>query len=662
MKNSRLFHASFLRYQQLPVLRILIPFGGGILWSYGRGACLDVGLWLGIAVGLWWLAWRSRGWVAVLFYGLLFGVLGGAWYGVRERPKGGFVEEGKGKVAVWLDRKVGVSAYFETYRSRVIRWKPAGEGRMRQGEEKVLVKFRKGEDPGRGLYVMEGQVRRLFKGNVPFYINWNRRRWASIVHVFYPYRWVRVRSSREGFVVRWRRFLAGGLHRALSGDEWVLGRSILLGIREGMGERLKAAFSRAGAMHVLAISGLHVGIIYLPLALLTRRWRYGKAARWLRLGLIGGVLAGYAMLTGLHSSVVRAAVMFFLFGVADSMEKDQWALNTALVSLFLMLVARPSFLLDVGFQLSYAAVIGIIVFMGVWRRWVAFSNRWVQRMAVLLMVSAAAVVATSPLVVYYFGRLPMYGVITSLAVIPLVTLVVYVGAAYLMLYSVFGYGIAAMMVGKVLALLLSWMKWVSSTVSAWPGVLWKGLYFSEVELMVVMLGVVVLALLFYGWDRWEVWAAMLVVLAGYGTVRTVRKFRVMRHPRGAWTTVASGVALMVPQGPVARVFLFRAGAQPFLERHRRMLDGLFIKEVRFDSLPAGRSYPGVVFRGPLVVAGGALFQLHRRGDPRPWVAARVIGVSSRRYYRKISFSPMGSLWKSESMMRRKVVFFPLSTP
>ncbi|GEM_PF-5648419 len=662
VKSPLFFHRVSLRYQHLPILRILLPFAAGILSAYRYGEVVHPVVLIGGTVVMGGLAWWVKGKASMGFQVTAFGLLGAAWYLVRcGPPKEGVVSAGKGKAVILLDEKVKVSDYFETYRGKVWCWQPeTKKGREVKGAETVLVRFPRGKGPEEGVYVMEAYARALFKGDSPFWINWNRRKWPSIRHVLYPRRWAVAATEREGVIVRWRRFLDGALAQVLSGDALKLGRAILLGIREGMDSRLREGFVRAGAVHVLAISGLHVGIIYLPLAWLLRRWRYGRWLRWLRLVLMAVVLGGYAALTGFSPSVVRAALMFFLFGMALSVERDQWSLNTALVSFFLMLVIQPAYLLDAGFQLSYAAVMGIIVFVGIWRRWVAFSSGWVQWAVMLMMMSAAAVLSTAPLVIYYFGKLPLYSVLSSLMVIPLVTVVVYVGLAYLLAYSLLGVGVWSELLGMVLLYALRGLKAASFWVSSWRGAMWEGLYLSDVEMMLGLLLVVMSAVVFYYIRRWEAWVGLWLVLAVYGTVRTVRKWRVMSHPRGAWVAVSSGMALVVPNGRRAVVFLHRAAPDEFVRRHRRMLDSWFVKKVVFRSFPERYSDRLVMVRRPLWMVGKQEFQVHVRGDRWPWVEKTVITLSSRKRFRRMSMAPFRPLWREERIVPQKALLFPLS--
>ena len=137
-----------------------------------------------------------------------------------------------------------------------------------------------------------------------------------------------------------------------------LAKALLLGERKSLDPSQLDAYASAGAMHILAVSGLHTGIFYLVLAWLfkpLKKWRYGKHISTVT---IVTILWSYAFITGLSASVVRAVCMFSILALGNSMQRRTNVYNTILASAFLLLLVWPGYLFQVGFQLSYAAVVG----------------------------------------------------------------------------------------------------------------------------------------------------------------------------------------------------------------------------------------------------------------------------------------------------------------
>ncbi|MFW5721544.1 MAG: ComEC/Rec2 family competence protein, partial [Bacteroidota bacterium] len=148
----------------------------------------------------------------------------------------------------------------------------------------------------------------------------------------------------------------------ITGDEFAVLSALTLGYKQELNPEIRSAFSSSGAMHILAVSGLHVGIIYIILTRLLfflQRNKYGKILQSL---IIIILLFFYAFLTGLSSSVLRATLMFAILGFGKMFVRQTNIYNTIFVSAFVMLLANPYSITDVGFQLSYLAVFSIIFF------------------------------------------------------------------------------------------------------------------------------------------------------------------------------------------------------------------------------------------------------------------------------------------------------------
>ena len=206
--------------------------------------------------------------------------------------------------------------------------------------------------------------------------------------------------------------------------------AILLGFDFLMDAETEQDFVRAGAMHILCVSGLHVGVIFLIMSFLLNFLKTFAWGKYLRIVLLLLTVWSYAMLTGLSPSVQRASIMltFFIVGEASSRLKDSY--NTLAASAFAMLLIDPMLIYSVGFQLSYAAVFGIISIYRPVYNLVYFRNRAANYLWSILSVSIAAQIATFPIATHYFHYFPTYFWLVNLFVIPLSFLIIMSGFVF----------------------------------------------------------------------------------------------------------------------------------------------------------------------------------------------------------------------------------------
>ncbi len=199
--------------------------------------------------------------------------------------------------------------------------------------------------------------------------------------------------------------------------------ALAAGNRSFLEQELRENYAAVGAMHILAVSGLHVGILYLLLTSLFGNRNQKRYYRLLRTLIILAVIWMYAFITGLSSSVLRAALMFSLFLIGKNLQRQINSYNILAASALLILIINPSELFKVGFQFSYLAVMGIIYFQPKLEKLIFIRNGIIDRIWQLLTVSIAAQLITFPLSLYYFHQFPVYFWLTNIIVIPLVWLI-----------------------------------------------------------------------------------------------------------------------------------------------------------------------------------------------------------------------------------------------
>ncbi len=218
-------------------------------------------------------------------------------------------------------------------------------------------------------------------------------------------------------------FKKNGIH----GREYAVASALVLGYKGKLDKELQEDFAGAGAMHVLCVSGLHVGIIYVIINSLLIFFNRIPKGRIFKTIIILIVIWFYAILTGMSPSVLRASTMFSFVAIAVSIKRNTNIYNTIAASAFILLVINPLLITEVGFQLSYAAVIGIIILQPkIYQLWKP-RNIILDKIWALTGVSIAAQLATFPMAIYYFQQFPNYFILTNLLVIPLASIVLYGG-------------------------------------------------------------------------------------------------------------------------------------------------------------------------------------------------------------------------------------------
>lgn len=254
------------------------------------------------------------------------------------------------------------------------------------------------------------------------------------------------------------------LYRKLGfqGDELAVLSALTIGEKEELGEDIKETYSISGASHVLALSGLHVGLIYgLLWFLFVPLWKRKKCLKIPLVGLILLSLWCFAFFTGFSTSVVRAVLMCSLFLLFSFRVEPVLSIDTLLATAFCMLLYKPLWLFDVGFQLSFAAVFAILTIQPQLYHLIQVRRLFLQKIWGLLTVSIAAQLGTAPLVLFYFMRFSPHFLLTNLWVIPLVTLVMYAAVVMLLMTPFPGLQIAfSSVVNGLLQVQHEGLRWI----------------------------------------------------------------------------------------------------------------------------------------------------------------------------------------------------------
>jgi competence protein ComEC len=222
-------------------------------------------------------------------------------------------------------------------------------------------------------------------------------------------------------------------NNGLSGDNYAVAAAVLLGYDNDMESNLKQDYIMAGAMHILCVSGLHVGIIYLVLNFLLGFLRNTKSNNILKTILLLFLVWLYAAITGLSPSVQRATLMISIFIIGNLFKRNRDTYNTLAVSATILLILNPFLLFNVGFQLSYAAVLGIITFHVPIYKLLYFKNSIIDKIWSITVLSIAAQLSTFPIATYYFHFFPPWFWLTNLFTFPLSFLIIACGFGFVIL-------------------------------------------------------------------------------------------------------------------------------------------------------------------------------------------------------------------------------------
>lgn len=522
----------FSTVKRAPMLRMAVPLAVGLVigrWLepsplYAIVAwAMTTAAWSMLTLGRLGYArrwWRGAGLVGVW---MCFGV---AWWCVRGSPHrpGGLAEHATAAQAMHLTvfEPVGASGrvarcWADTDLLFLADSTVAARGRVLL--TLMLDSTGRAPVPGEGL-VVHAPLEPLSREPDPG--GFDQRAWAAsfgCAHgCFAPQgAWRVITPSRgsAGFFAGLRKRIAGWLSRSgLPDRERALVKAVLLGIRDELGPDQKNDFARSGTMHVLAVSGSHVAIIYAALVFAFQWAGQRRSWRITRSVFLLVVLWLYAGITGFSPSVLRATITCSVVCLADMTPWRPAPVNSLFTAAFALLIWDPLMLWQLGFQLSFLAVIGIAFFYQPIRWWWVAPGPVMRYFWSLFAVSMAAQVFTTPVVLLWFQAFPTWFLPANLVVVGLVTLGVYGGVALIALH-------ALPVVGPLLGLLMKWLLLALGGSAAFFAALPHSYPAVRIDaLQCIALYVVVLAVAAWSFERWR-WsraialAGLLVLFAGW---------------------------------------------------------------------------------------------------------------------------------------------------
>jgi competence protein ComEC len=378
------------------------------------------------------------------------------------------------------------SAMLIAVKDSLNHWSPLGKKALVYFKDDSLCNTLKYGD----LFVMSGNLQTIAGPQNPYMFNYRQyliNRGIAYQVFIESGRWqgvgTHVRNSVKSTAERCREICLEIFREfKVEGQDFALVSALLLGRTEYLEKEVMQEFSHAGVIHVLSVSGLHVGIMYVVADKVFFFLKRHRKSRKLHQILILACIWAYAFVAGLPASVVRAALMFSLIAAGKMFKRSSESYNIVAVAALFQLLINPYDITQVGFQLSYVAVLGIFAFYQPFNELINPSNRIATGVWSILAVSMAAQLATFPLASYYFHMFPVYFLLTNLIVVPLAAVITYFAVVILAMG-------AAGLIFEWLAWPLKWsLRFMSGSVEylqSWPGAVIEPIIYTPLQVIMI---------------------------------------------------------------------------------------------------------------------------------------------------------------------------------
>jgi len=229
------------------------------------------------------------------------------------------------------------------------------------------------------------------------------------------------------FIFSTRQYILSTLQNNVNNDKSTSGvtEALLIGYTNDLDKDIAQAYVNTGVVHIIALSGMHLGLLYLLLLWICNTIPFVQRSKYVKLLTILTCIWLFAFLTGASASVFRSAIVFTCIAIGNAFNKRSSVYNSLAASAFMLLCYNPYFLWDVGFQLSYLAVLSITIFQQPIYHWFYSKNKWRDKLWKLTSLTLAVQILTFPICIYYFHQFPVLFLVTNLLAIPLSTIILF---------------------------------------------------------------------------------------------------------------------------------------------------------------------------------------------------------------------------------------------
>ena len=305
--------------------------------------------------------------------------------------------------------------------------------------------------------------------------------------------------SRAFFLHQRGKLLQRMADNGLESDAYAVVAAMSLGDKSELTRDIKNTYSVSGASHVLALSGLHLGVIYMLLSLFLPFRRWPVLSQIVTLLLVWA----FVLLVGMPVSMIRSAIMLTIYGVFLLGRRNKMSINVLAFTAIVMLLWNPAWLFDVGFQMSFMAVWAILLFVpqveDCFSAKYLMEHPWKKRFLDMVTVAFSAQLGVAPLIAYYFGRFSTFFLLTNFIVIPAAFIILYLTLVVLLIPSL----------AYLLLYIVTWLNTLLAAIAHIPGASIEGLHPSVLQVVLIYVVIFCSYLLIerikpiMGWTPWR---------------------------------------------------------------------------------------------------------------------------------------------------------------
>ena len=312
-----------------------------------------------------------------------------------------------------------------------------------------------------------------------------------------------INASRKKVIEVFSKYIQGPKERGLA-------EALLIGYKTDLDPDLVKSYTNTGVVHVIAISGMHLGLIYWLLSSATSHLKANKRLNWTKPLIIILGLWAFSLIAGAQPSVTRSALMFSCIVLGKSINRKSSILNTLGFSAFLLICYNPFWLWDPGFQLSYAAVLSIILFQKAIYDWLYVENKFLDLIWKLIAVTLSAQILTTPFSIYHFHQFPNYFLFTNIIAIPLSGVIIMSEIGLLAVSSIQFLGI---LVGKMLTSLIAGLNSFIQKIETLPYAVSDGLFINPLQVVLLLIMVAGISNWLLEKSNWGLKLGLITLLA-----------------------------------------------------------------------------------------------------------------------------------------------------
>lgn len=381
--------------------------------------------------------------------------------------------------------------------------------------------------------------------------------------------------------------------------------TIILGYRADLSSDVLQAYQNTGTVYVLTVSGAQVAVIYFMLSFMLaflNRYKYGKVLRAI---IIISLIWYYALLTGLSPAVCRAVVVVSMVVVGRTFSRYINSLNILAVSAFVLLLYDPYYITEVGFQLAYLAVAGLIVLRLVVYKWLKFKNRMADRIWSVCSVSIAAQVVVFPLSACYFHQFPVYFLVSNLLAVLPVTIIMYTGIIYLLLPQI---PFVSQWLGYVLEQTILLMNKMLVVIERLPFVSINKIWITGLECLLLYAIIIAVFYFLYARKAWLLKACLVCVLLLSISI-SLKKINGQQANNVAFLSLRKHVGIVMKNGDQAVVISdlpdtdknYKYSIQPYLDSNG--VNNVQVYNLKQDmrTVFAAKKYDLIQFEGKMIL-------------------------------------------------------------